>query len=106
MASVACAMTWPPSSAVRVTRAALALASCARPALVSTVEASCSMVAEVSSMVAACRVVRSERSLAPERISLVAVLSVPEVWRNCPTTSPSLSATALASSLRRASAPS
>ncbi len=36
------------------------------------------MAAEVSSMVAACLVVRSERSLAPERISLVAVFSARE----------------------------
>ncbi|MNL65574.1 hypothetical protein D3C87_1899220 [compost metagenome] len=105
IAPVAASITWPPSSAVRVTSPALALASCARSALVSTVAAYCSMVAEVSSMVAACRVVRSERSLAPDRISLVAVLIVPEVWRNCPTTSLSRSATALVSDLSCASAP-
>ncbi|MCY1541939.1 hypothetical protein D9M68_776560 [compost metagenome] len=63
------------------------------------------MAAEVSSMVAACLVVRSDRSLAPDRISLVAVLSAPEVSRSWPTISVSLSATALMSDLRSANAP-
>ena len=105
IASVASAITCPPSSAVRVTTLERWLASCARSALLSTVVANCSMAAEVSSIVAACLVVRSDRSLAPERISLVAVLRVPEVARNCPTTSLSFSATALVSDLSCARAP-
>ena len=56
-------------------------------------------------MVAACLVVRSERSLAPERISPVAVRSDREVSRSCVTTSLSLSPTALVSCLSRAKAP-
>ncbi|MNV97110.1 hypothetical protein D3C71_1921940 [compost metagenome] len=64
------------------------------------------MAAEVCSIVAACLVVRSLRSFAPERISPVAVLSEPDVCRNWPTTSVSLSATALISDLSVAKAPS
>ncbi|MCY1533259.1 hypothetical protein D9M68_685810 [compost metagenome] len=90
---------------MRVTPAAALLASLARSAFCSTVEASCSIAAEVSSIVAACLVVRSERSLAPERISPVAALSARDVSRNCPTMSVSLSATALVSDLSLAKAP-
>ena len=57
------------------------------------------------SIVAACLVVRSLRSLAPERISLVAVLSAREVPRSCVITSVSLSPTALVSALSLAKAP-
>ncbi len=73
IASVACCITSPPSSAVLETAAALLLADSARLALSITVRASCSIAAEVSSIVAACLVVRSLRSLAPDRISPVAV---------------------------------
>ena len=55
------------------------MASSAFLALSITVCATCSIAAEVSSMVAACLVVRSLRSLAPDRISPVAVFRPREV---------------------------
>ena len=97
IASLARCITAPPSAAVWLTSCAFLLACCARFALSDTVEASCSIAAEVSSIVADCLVVRSERSLAPERISPVAVFSAREVVRISPTISDSLSLTALVS---------
>ncbi len=76
MASVALLITAPPSVAVWLTACAISLAGLRHGlALSTTVGRAVSMVAEVSSIVAACLVVRSLRSLAPERISRVAVRS-------------------------------
>ena len=105
IAALALAITCPPASAARVTPSALTLALSARRALSTTVAASCSIAAVVSSMVAACLVVRSDRSLAPDRISVVAVFSARDVSRSWPTMSVSLSPTALVSALSLANAP-
>ena len=105
MARVVSAITAPPCSAVCVMTPAWLLAASALLALPATVCASCSTAAEVSSMVAACLPVRSERSLAPDRISPVATLRLPDVDLSCRTMSARLSATALVSALSCAKAP-
>ena len=79
MAALASFITTPPSVAPAETALAFWLAVAARVAFSCTALESCSTEADVSSIVAACRVVRSLRSLAPVRISLVAVLSERDV---------------------------